>query len=142
MPTLKIEIPIEPMGKARPRVVTRYGQSIAYTPKKTKVAEKIIALNARDAMLAQNFNRIPSGTPITALIDAYYGIPKSATKKFKEKCLDGSIMPTKKPDADNIAKLVLDALNGIAFDDDSQVTELIVRKHYESEGKIIAFLSF
>lgn len=34
-----------------------------------------------------------------------------------------------KLDADNIAKSVLDGLNGIAYEDDEQVVELLVRKH-------------
>jgi Holliday junction resolvase RusA-like endonuclease len=44
--------------------------------------------------------------------------------------LNGEIRHTKKPDCDNMAKIVLDALNGIAFDDDSQITDLIVHKQY------------
>ena len=41
-----------------------------------------------------------------------------------------------KPDCDNIAKAVLDALNGLAYKDDSQVTELTVRKLYAEEGSV------
>lgn len=48
----------------------------------------------------------------------------------------GIIRPTKKPDADNIAKVVLDALNNICYKDDTQVVELIVNKYYSLEPRV------
>ena len=45
------------------------------------------------------------------------------------------IMAAKKPDADNIAKIILDALNGIAFSDDRNITDLKVRKEYTEDGR-------
>ena len=51
------------------------------------------------------------------------------------------IKPTKKPDADNIAKAVCDALNGIACKDDSQVVDLTVRKHYSKFPRVQVFIS-
>lgn len=142
MPTLKIEIPIEPAGKERPRVIQRKGRSIAYTPLKTRQLEATIRDFALAEMLKRRFKKIEAPTPIKVSIDAVFHVPISYAKKRKAACLLGLEAPTKKPDADNVAKLVLDALNGVAFDDDSQVTELIVHKRYESEDKIVAFLSF
>lgn len=43
---------------------------------------------------------------------------------------DGYIRPTKKPDCDNIAKIICDALNGIAYYDDSQIVKIEVDKVY------------
>ena len=74
-------------------------------------------------------------------IVAYFQIPKSHYRYYKktnttnldkvgEQMRDGLIMPTKKPDTDNIAKIVLDSLNGIAYPDDSQVVDLQVLKRY------------
>ena len=51
------------------------------------------------------------------------------------------IKPTKKPDADNIAKAVCDALNGIAYKDDSQVVDLTVRKYYSKFPRVQVFIS-
>lgn len=48
-------------------------------------------------------------------------------------------MPLKKPDSDNIAKIVLDSLNKIAFDDDAQVVELTVVKKWTEEQERIEF---
>lgn len=66
---------------------------------------------------------IPLEAEIALEIDAYSLIPKSRPKHIKYEA------NTFKPDADNIAKLVMDALNGIAYKDDKQITELYVRKH-------------
>jgi Holliday junction resolvase RusA-like endonuclease len=50
--------------------------------------------------------------------------------------IDGTIKPVKKPDLDNIAKICLDALNKLAFDDDSQIVALRVEKHYSEEPRV------
>ena len=47
--------------------------------------------------------------------------------------MSGQIRPTQKPDADNIAKSVLDALNGLAYADDKQIVTLVVDKYYDEE---------
>lgn len=71
--------------------------------------------------------------PATVCIEAMFGIPKSFSKAKRADALSGRIYPTKKPDADNIAKIVLDALNGVAYTDDTQVINLLVQKRY---GKV------
>ena len=52
----------------------------------------------------------------------------------------GLIHPTKKPDADNIAKIIMDALNGVAYEDDRQVVELIVRKFFSDTAYVDVFI--
>jgi Holliday junction resolvase RusA-like endonuclease len=69
---------------------------------------------------------------------AYYGVPKSKSKKVAADMLNGHILPTKKPDIDNIAKIILDGLNGIAWDDDKQIVELLVGKRYGEPSVIVA----
>ena len=112
------------MGKARPRV-TRSGH--AFTPKTTSNYENYVKLK----YTADGGERREG--PIKALIHVFYEIPQSATKKRRTAILEGLELPTKKPDADNIAKIILDSLNGIAFHDDSQVTSLEIEKYY-TEG--------
>jgi Holliday junction resolvase RusA-like endonuclease len=65
---------------------------------------------------------------ITAIIRAYFSMPKSLSKE-KRLALQGSRM-AKKPDADNVAKAILDALNWLAFEDDAAITSLRVDKFY------------
>ena len=64
-----------------------------------------------------------------------FPIPKSVSKKKREEMNRGLLMHTKKPDCDNIAKSILDALNGLAYYDDSQICELSVYKMYSDEPR-------
>ena len=60
----------------------------------------------------------------------YVEIPQSKSKKQKEKMITGEIKPVVKPDVDNVAKSILDALNGIIYLDDKQIIELDIKKIY------------
>ena len=68
-------------------------------------------------------------------ISAFFPVPKSYSLKKCEMAENGLIYPTKKSDADNIAKIICDALNGIAYHDDKQVVELLVSKRYARHGE-------
>lgn len=126
MMQIEFTVPGEPQGKARPRV-TRYG---TYTPKKTVDYEKAI----KNAFLSAGGRRTES--PVKLSITAYYKIPKSASKAKTSSMECGEILPIKKPDLDNIAKCVCDALNGVAYKDDAQVCWLKVSKKYSDDPKI------
>ena len=117
----------KPQGKARPRV-TRRG---AYTPKKTKEYEAKIRAAWQEQAGATFEDR-----PVMVRIFAYFKPPKSASKVKRARMIAGEIRPTMKPDADNIAKAVCDALNGLAYKDDSQVVALAVFKRYEENERI------
>ena len=69
-------------------------------------------------------------------ITAYYSIPKSASNKKKKAMESGEIRPTKKPDADNVLKVVADSLNKIAYYDDSQIVDTHIRKFYSSNPRL------
>jgi len=130
-----VVIPGEPVGKGRPKFSTFNGHAVAYTPKKTVSYENLVKLSYQQ----QCSNEIPfeKGVPLFAEITAYFSIPKSASKKKTADMVMHKIRPTKKPDTDNIAKAVLDALNGIAYYDDSQIVALMVRKLYNEYPKVI-----
>ena len=118
-------------GKGRPRF-TRSGG--VYTDAQTKAYEEAIAA----AYKAEHRERIDD-VPVKVFVEARFKIPAYETKANKLAMQRDKIRPTKKPDADNIAKVVLDALNGVAFKDDKQVIDLYVRKVYAiNEGLIIA----
>lgn len=70
---------------------------------------------------------------VEALITACYEIPGSWSKKKQREAAEQTIKPTKKPDADNIAKAICDALNGLAYKDDAQIVNLHVCKVYTNE---------
>ena len=118
------------VGKARPRMNTKTGK--AYTPTKTKLYE--YGLRQWFLMNYPNFKPIESRVKVTII--AYFEIPKSTSKKKEEGMLNGNISPTKKPDIDNIIKIVLDAMNKFAFKDDVQVTKLEIEKKYDKIPRI------
>ena len=104
------------MGKGRPRF-TRGGH--AYTPKATRDYEKAL----REAYEnAPGRPSEPFSGPKAVCIMTYRQLPKSTPKSVIRE------PDTHKPDADNVAKIVLDALNGVAWLDDAQVTSLTVVK--------------
>lgn len=124
-------IPGEPKGKARPRVNTTTHR--AYTPEDTKQYERTVQYSYLNAY--PSCGRFHKG-PCRVQICAYFAVPASWPRWRKQKALSGELLPEKKPDCDNIAKAVLDALNGIAYKDDSQVTALIVTKRYAERGHV------
>lgn len=69
-------------------------------------------------------------------IYAYYGIPKSDSKKKSALKLQGAIRPVKKPDMDNVMKIVADSLNGVAYRDDTQIVDSMVRKFYSDRPRV------
>lgn len=124
-------IPGKPQGKARPRV-RRDGH--AYTPTQTAQYEEFVRFCWRCA------GAVKLDGAIRALILARCPVPKRDSKKTQDAKIVGEIPCTIKPDCDNIAKIVLDALNGLAYDDDSQVTELEVHKLYGDIGDVFVRL--
>ena len=113
----------EPKGKQRVRV-TRSGH--AYTPNDTTTYEGIV----RSEYQTQLGNAKPFLGPVEVSIQACCEIPKSWSKKKQDQAKHLEIRPTKKPDSDNIAKMICDALNGLAYKDDAQVVDLHVSKVY------------
>lgn len=116
----------KPVGKGRPKFSSRGGFVRAYTPKTTADYEAKVAKAYTDKYGASE----PCEKPIVVSIQAVFPIPSSFRKAEKEKARKGLIKPTKKPDIDNIIKIILDGLNGVAFKDDSQVTMVHASKKY------------
>ncbi|MGB9780636.1 RusA family crossover junction endodeoxyribonuclease [Caldanaerobacter sp.] len=128
MNRITLTIPGKPLGKQRPRVLKN---GITYTPKETVDYETFI----KELYVMRHFHKQFQG-PLKLTITAYFPIPSSASKKKKELMLAGIIRPTIKPDWDNIGKIVTDALNHLAYDDDKQIVEAIVRKFYSDEPRV------
>lgn len=105
----------EPMGKERPRF-TRQGHT--YTPEKTRKYE-------REVIKAWN-NREKFSGALYVKIEAFM--------KISQRCK--TLRPTKKPDIDNIAKIIMDGLNKVAWDDDKQVVDLRVIKAWSNEPRV------
>lgn len=115
-------------GKFQAKQRPRFNGKFAYTPKETRSYENLVRCKAEEEMIKNNLS-IFTG-PLIAEIEVLFEIPKSASKKMIKNIEENKEYPTKKPDVDNIAKTILDALNKIVYDDDSQIVDLIVHKVY------------
>lgn len=114
----------KPQGKGRPRYSRLNGRM--YTPQETEDYERLVGWEFK----AAGGKCIPEGRYVRVYIEAFYEVPKSWSKKKKQEAMDLRIRPDKKPDADNIMKIIMDGLNGLAYDDDRQVIDAVCRKFY------------
>lgn len=112
----------KPIPKARPRVVRGH----TYTPKPTRDYETKVRL----AWAEQSRVRLASGQPLRASLNIWFAVPESYSYRKRTELLSRGAWHIIKPDCDNLIKAVLDALNGLAYDDDSAVCELHVFKRY------------
>lgn len=108
------------MGMPRPR----FGNGHAYTPAKAHDAMREI----KDAFKASGGTMAPKGEPVTLSVTAYRDMPKTTPRRVE------SVPDVVKPDIDNVLKLVMDALNGVAWHDDSQVNRIIAGKGDRMRG--------
>jgi Holliday junction resolvase RusA-like endonuclease len=121
-----------PHGKGRPRF-RRFGNFVqTYTDNKTKSYESLVKDAAKQAMGSSE----PLEGPVRLDLIIRLPVPKSYPKKRSEACLNGSEWPTKKPDWDNVAKSVADAMNDIVFLDDTQIVIARVVKTYSTEAGV------
>ncbi|MFR5049417.1 MAG: RusA family crossover junction endodeoxyribonuclease [Faecalispora sporosphaeroides] len=133
--SISFEIPGPPQGKARPRVVrARNGMSMTYTPDKTVAYEELVRLRYKAA--AQGF-RFADDAQLAMQITAFYPVPKSKSKRIKANMLAGAMRPTKKPDCDNVIKIICDALNELAYKDDAQIVVTQMSKYYGEVPKTL-----
>lgn len=127
-----------PRGKDRPRQSTirlKDGRVISHFHSTPRTAEYEELIRQEFAVQVRGAEVIPKTVPLTMEIDAYFPVPKSTTKKNRHLMDLRQLLPTKKPDADNIAKIVADALNGTAYADDAQIITLSVTKLYAKDGE-------
>ena len=127
----EIEIQENITGKQRPRMNTYTGK--AYTPTRTKNYEYLV----RQIFVYKYPQFIPIENRVRLTIIAYFELPKKRSKLQEVQMLADIISPTKKPDWDNIGKIISDALNKFAFRDDSQITESIIIKKYARTPKVV-----
>lgn len=129
---IMIDVPGDPFAKQRPRAAKRGRYITIYTPRETKQYEEKVR---------KVYDTMYNGQPqlegsLTANIEGYFSIPNSATKKKKELMLRGEEPHTKKPDCDNMGKICLDALNGVAYPDDAAINRLNISKEYAETAKV------
>lgn len=125
-------VPGEPKGKGRPR----FGKGQTYTPEATVSYEQYVKYCFAEAAEDAGYETAAGDVPVIVMIEAFFEPPSSWPKKKRAAALNKEYKPTRKPDCDNIIKIILDALNGLAYKDDKQVVYVVCAKEYAAEANV------
>jgi len=131
---ITLTIPGEPKGKQRPR----WQKLGTYTPKDTVNYESYI----KELFAIKYPDFIPLDSALTVQIWAGLLMPKSTSKKKEGMMKLGIIKPTKRPDVDNILKTVMDALEKLAYKNDSQIVRVVIDKDYSERPRLEITISW
>lgn len=127
-------VPGEAVGKGRPKIGRVGGHARMFTPTKTANYESLIAVVAHEAMQGREL----IAGPVLLEMKIFVSVAASWSKKKTAEALQGLVMPTKKPDADNVLKAICDGINGIVFKDDVQVVNVSMSKRFgETPGVLV-----
>ena len=132
MKQIKFTVLGQPVAKGRPK----FGNGHAYTPEKTVNYEQLVKVSYLQTERVKFMN----SEQLKAELQFYFAIPKSTPKKQVAMMLNDVVRPTKKPDIDNAEKGIFDALNGIAYNDDSQIVSCWADKYYSEEPRVEVFI--
>ncbi len=105
-----------------------------FTRKDLNASESTRCLDKLSSRNGSGAYPLERNLPLEISILALFPIPKYVSRKTKELMLNGRLFPTKKPDADNIIKVILDALNGLSYRDDSQICKVYFGSQYRAAG--------
>ena len=137
MSGITIRVPGDPVAKGRPRATAIGGYARMYTPAGTRAYEQRVAIAAREAMAKAP----PMDGPLSVSIEITMPIPVSWSKRKQADALAGLVMPTGRPDLDNLIKTLADACNGIVWRDDAQIVRLVAEKRYgEQPGASVSVI--
>lgn len=122
-----------PVGKARARTVVQGGRVHSYTPEKTASFERAVAWACKNACKGA---QMPENAPLRLNAIFYMPIPKSVSKRLRERMANETVFHTKKYDLDNLMKSLADGCCGIAYRDDNQIAEIRARKVYSEHPRV------
>lgn len=128
---ISFTIPGIPVGKGRARFARRGKFMASYTPEKTVNYEALVKMCASAVYKGE-----PLAGAIALHIKAYFAIPKTMKKALRLLAEAEQLHVTKKPDGDNIVKIISDAMNNIAFVDDAQVSDHSCSKRYSPNPRV------
>lgn len=135
MKTIDFTVPGKPKGKARPR----FANGAAYTDKGTREYEQQVTWAF---MEATNGEALDLDAPISLSIYARFKPNKGDSKRTVANKVMGLLVPAKKPDVDNVAKIIMDGLNKVAYNDDAQVVTMLVNKAYDDEECVKVIVTY
>ena len=125
--TYTFVIPGKPVAKGRPKFAKPGIKARVYTPDATRQWERGAKLIIKAAMRGKP---LLEGA-VKADFELYMPKPKRLKRKY----------PTTKPDATNTIKAAEDAMNGIVFIDDAQITRITAFKEYSDDPRVVIHVS-
>lgn len=134
---IRFVIPGPPGAKGRPQFSAVNGHAHVRTPQKTVEYENLVRL---EYQLQTGNYRFPDGTDLVMTVIAKFPIPKSYSKAKRQLIAEGKLYPAKKPDWDNIGKVISDALNEVAYHDDSVIVEAHIYKEFSEPPEVEVML--
>lgn len=132
---MRTKFEIVPVQQKRPRVTTICGRPRVYDKKEVKEFKKELADLAKTYMEMNSIEKFEE-KPLKVVVEFGRPVQKSISAKERERRLSGEVLPTVKPDLDNYIKSALDALNGVAWDDDRFIVNIHAKKVYAENGYI------
>ena len=120
-----------PIAQQRPRFGKFRGKTTVYDP--NGLQKKSLKWDVAKQMRDRGYLKADEGA-IYVEVRSYHATPRSWSQKRSKQALGKYV--TTKPDCDNICKLYLDILNGIAYADDKQVCSLFFEKKYSENPRI------
>lgn len=125
-----------PVAKGRPRVSAYRGRISVRTPEASRNYEEAVRLTAWREMRVLGLK--PFAGAVQVELRFQFAPPASWPEKKKLAAIAGEIPHTSKPDADNLAKSWLDAMNRVVFSDDACVTTITASKRYGNASLAVA----
>lgn len=123
---------IEPIPQLRPRTSARGGHVRVYDPPKVKQFKSIL-----HNLVTEQYKKDPLTGALSVSLLFYRPVQRSLSNVERQRRLLNQHKPVVKPDTDNYIKSTLDAMNGVLWEDDSQIVKLKAEKRYGERGKII-----
>jgi len=127
---ITVTIPGEPTAQGRPKFSTHGGFPRAYDPKKSKEAKQSVRFFVSKAMEEQDSDLLTG--PIMLRVQFGIKLPKSQERKRTPR---PRIWRVKKPDLDNLIKLIKDGCSGVAYLDDNQIVKVSAEKIQCAQGE-------
>lgn len=131
---IKVTLPLDPVAKARARIAFTNGKVRSYTPTKTQEAESLIVAYLEeyrekcfDYRLEEYQGKYLKRPIPIKLTVVFYRVKSKWLKKWEA-------LPFRRPDLDNMGKLICDAINGLLVADDAQITTLNLKKRWAKNG--------
>lgn len=122
---IKFTVPGIPQSKLRHRTfVTKSGHQKQYTPQETILYENMVAICCREAM-QNGTSQSQSAGAVKLAARFYFPVATSRARRIVE-----GQRHTQRPDLDNCIKSIKDGLNGVAWNDDCCVCEVVASKHW------------